>query len=174
MKIIIAGIVAILFSGHLSAQGMKKLDIGNSGCKTYFFCDPGIFALSYSEDSSKVYTGECKANDSLTYGIICVKLTQPVKAGQEGEDLLISYLDYLKTAFTISSAVGYGKGHTLTGNNDARGVIDYWKDKDDDEWKIKGWTDGKFIAVLYVYANGKLEETGKVNIFLNGFRFPGM
>ena len=157
----------------VQAQSLKKYDIGSSGCKAYFFCNPGEFEITYSEDSSKVYTGECKS-DSLSWGVICVALKEPIAAGSEAEDMLASYLDYLKTAFNITSAAGYGKGHVMNNYADARGMIDYWKDKDGDEWKIKGWTDGKFIAVLYVYAKGKLDETNKVNIFLDGFRFKGM
>lgn len=159
----------IIHSGH--AQ-LKKYPIDNSGCSAYFFCNPGTFNVSYSEDSSILYTGECKAADSITYGIICVKLKEAVTGSQTAEELLISYLDFLKTTFDIRSAAGYGKGHTMDSNPQAHGVIDYWKAGNDDEWKVKGWTDGKFIAVMYVYASGSLQETEKQNAFLNGFRFP--
>ncbi len=137
------------------------------------FCDPKTFDKSFSEDSSFVYTGECKA-DSLTYGVICVKTKEAIIASNNAEALMISYLDYLKTTFDINDAVGYGKGHTMNSKPDAQGVIDYWKDKDGDEWKVKAWTDGKYIAVLYVVAKGKLDDTEKNNAFLNSFRFPGM
>jgi hypothetical protein len=137
------------------------------------FCDPKEFEKTFSEDSSIVYTGDCEA-DSLTYGIICVKLKEAVNSGEDAEELMISYLDYLKSIFEITTAAGYGKGQTLSGNPGARGVIDYWKDKEGNEQKVKGWTDGKFISVMYIKANGELEETEKMNAFLNGFRFPGM
>ena len=136
-------------------------------------CDPGEFEMSYSEDSAKVYTGECKA-DGISYGLICVKLKEPVEAGTQAEDLMINYLDFLKTQFKIKSSAGYGKGHTMDKKPEAKGVIDYWTDQTGDEWKVKGWTDGKFIAVLYVYASGKLEYSPKQDVFLNSFRFPGM
>lgn len=135
------------------------------------FCDPGQFEISYSSDSSIVYTSEC-LNDTLHYGVICIKLKEPVVKIDEAEDLMISYFDYLKTAFEIKSSAGYGKGHTLSGNPAAHGIIDYWQDKNGADWKLKGWTDGKFMAVLYVYANGKMNEPPKVNLFLDGFRFP--
>ena len=137
------------------------------------FCNAGDFDKTYSEDSSIVYTGECKA-DSLNYGIICVKLKEQVSDSKDAEDLMIGYLDYLKTSFKIKSSAGYGKGHTMEKKPDAKGVIDYWTDETGDEWKVKAWTDEKFIGVLYVYANGKLEYAPKQDVFLNGFRFPGM
>ena len=89
------------------------------------------------------------------------------------EDLVISYLDYLKVSFEISNAAGYGKGHRMNDNENARGIIDYWQDKEKANWKIKAWTDGKFIAVMYAKSKKELPET-KVEVFLNGFRFQGM
>jgi hypothetical protein len=156
----------------LFSQSIKKYPIGDSGCSAYFFCTPSAFNVSYSDDSSKVYTGDCVATDSLTYGLICIKLKEKVADIQQAEDLTLSYLDYLKKSFDISSAAGYGKGHRLEGKENTRGIIDYWKDKTGNDWKIKAWTDGKFIGVLYVYAKGSLTETNRVNLFLDGFRWP--
>lgn len=175
MKYLLIALISNTFTFLFCAgQSLKKYPIGNSGCSLYTFCDPGTYAVSYSDDSSLVYTGDCKAVDSLTYGVICVKLKQPVNTGQETEELMIAYLGFLKTAFDIVSSAGYGKGHTMEKKPEARGIIDYWKDKTGDDWKIKCWSDGKYIAVMYVYAKGKMNETPKVNVFLDSFRFPGM
>ena len=160
------------FGSGSFAQSLKKYPIGDSGCSAYFFCAPSKFDLSFSDDSSKVYTGDCWSADSLTYGVICVKLKDKVEDIQQAEDLTIGYLDFLKKNFEVSTAAGYGKGHRLEGKENTRGIIDYWKDKTGDEWKIKAWTDGKFIGVLYVYAKGLLKETSKVNVFLDSFRLP--
>jgi hypothetical protein len=159
------------FSASFS-QSLKKYPIGSSGCSAYFFCDPGTFEMSYSDDSSKVYTGEC-VNDGTSYGIICVKLSVPAADLTAAEDVLVNYLDYLKTSFKIVSAAGYGKGHRLKDREDTRGMIDYWVDEEKNNWKIKGWTDGKFIAVFYAYTKKELPET-KVNVFLDSYRLPGM
>jgi hypothetical protein len=157
-----------------SGQSLKKYPIGNSGCSFYTFCDPGIFDASYSNDSSLVYTGVCASADSLTYGVICVKLKQPINSGKETEDLMIAYLGFLKSAFEIVSSTGYGKGHSMDKKPEATGIVDYWQDKAGGNLKVKCWSDGKYIAVMYAYANGKMNETPKVNVFLDSFRFPGM
>jgi hypothetical protein len=162
--------ITLITGQVLFAQTLKKYPVGNTGCSVYYTCDPQGFEKTYSDDSSVVYTSECLA-DSLHYGIICVQLKEKLPPGDGAENLLISYLDYLKSSFDIVKSAGYGKGATLSSNAQARGVIDYWEDKDGDQWKIKGWTDGSFIAVLYVYAKGSLSETEKINVFLNGFRF---
>lgn len=167
-------ITALLFSfSNLQAQApapsLKKHSIGNSGCTVYNYCLPK-YKLDYSNDSSRVFTGEC-LNGDVTYGVICVKLLHPVAELTHAEDLLISYADYLKQVFSINKTMGYGRGHFLNNNPNTRGIIDYWEDADKDKWKIKAWTDGKFIGFMYAYSKKELPET-KINIFLNSFRFP--
>ncbi len=157
-------------AGSLSAQVIKKYPISNSGCAVYMYCDPKAFTLSYSSDSSMVWTGECDAGN-VTYGVITVKLKQPVADLDEAQDLVVSYLDFLKQRFEIAMSVGYGKGSRLKDDPETRGVTDYWQDGSENQWKIKGWTNGKFIGVVYVYTSGQLQET-KINVFLDSFKFP--
>lgn len=168
-------IILLLFlwsaSGMLYAQSLKKMAVSNSGCSIYVYCDTK-FQLSKSQDSSSVYTGECTVNE-VSYGIICVKLLKPVDNLPMAEDLLIAYADYLKQNFGIIKSGGYGKGHRLNDSPDIWGILDYWQDKDNDNWKIKAWTDGKYIGFLYAYSKKELPET-KVNVFLDSFRLPGM
>jgi len=154
------------------SQTLKKYAISNSGCSVYMYCDPGRFDVDQSEDSSNVYTAECKKDD-VTYGVICIKLLHPVDILQDAEDLMISYVDYLKMQFKIKKAAGYGKGHTLPKNDNTRGVLDYWEDGEGNSWKMKAWTDGNFIGVLYAYSKKELNET-KTNVFLDSFKLPGM
>ncbi|MBL7743610.1 MAG: hypothetical protein JNN00_09090 [Chitinophagaceae bacterium] len=156
------------------SQSIKKYPIGSTGCSAYFFCEPSKRDVNYSEDSSAITTQEC-LNDGIHYGIICVQLKVAITSLSDAEDMMIAYLDYLKTTFKIRSATGYGKGHRLKGREDTRGIIDYWMDETKDNWKVKSWTDGKFIGVLYAYGTDQKElpET-KVNVFLDSFRLPGM
>jgi hypothetical protein len=168
----LAFIFCFLFS---KAQVLKKIPIrdsaNNSGCSLYTFCD-FRFETEYSEDTSLVYVSECE-KDGMNYGVICVKLRQTAADIDIAEESLISYLDYLKSSFKILKSAGYGKGHKLNNDEKTRGVLDYWEDSDKNNWKIKAWTNGKFIGVLYVYSPKELPET-KINVFLDGFRFPGM
>ena len=172
MRTILLPVLLLFIFPDLGAQAPKNLKrslIGNSGCAVYNFCDPK-YKLDYSSDSSKVYTGEC-VNGSTTYGVICVKLLNPVADLAMAEDLMIAYADYLKSSFAITSAVGYSKGHHLDNNEKTRGILDYWRDADNDYWKIKAWTDGRFIGFMYAYSSSALSES-VVNAYLDGFRFP--
>lgn len=162
--------VFLFFSAN--SQPLKKYPIAGSGCSVYMYCNPMKFTEDYSEDSSKVYSAQC-FKEYLTYGVICVKLLTPASAINEAEAILIAYLDYLKINFVIKSAAGYGKGNRLNNREDTRGIVDYWKDDENNNWKVKGWTDGKFIGVLYAYSKKELPEK-KIDAFLNSFRFPGM
>jgi hypothetical protein len=153
------------------SQSLKKYPVSNSECSLYSYCE-ATYQMSLSEDSSKVYTGECNVAD-VWYGVICVKLLTPLPDLTMAEDLVISYLDYLKINFEIKKAAGYGKGHRLNNNENTRGIIDYWEDAELDKWKVKAWTDGKFIGFMYARSKKELPEQ-KVNVFLDGFRMPGM
>jgi len=172
MQKLILIFVSLLLAGSGYSQSLKKYPLGKSGCYAYFLCNPGEFALDKSPDSSEVYTGEC-TKDSVAYGAICVKLKDKIDDLKNSEDVLVAYLDYLKTSLKITSAAGYGKGHRLKEKENTRGIIDYWQDSDGLHWKVKGWTDGKYITVLYVYSSREVPET-KANAFLNSLLFAGM
>ena len=171
MKIILLLTAVLITNLATHSQSLKKYPISNSGCSLYIYCEPK-FTMEKSSDSSLVYTGEC-VKDEVSYGVICVSLLHPVQDLTMAEDLVISYLDYLKENFEITRATGYGKGHRLNNNENTRGIIDYWEDKDKDNWKIKAWTDGKYIGIMYAYSKKPIAEA-KVNAFLDSFRMPGM
>ncbi len=171
MRIFLIAIAAILYINTAFAQGLKKYPIGKSGCSAYFYCDPGGFELSKSADSSDMLTGECMSVD-MHFGLICVKLRKRTKNMDAAEQVLTDYIDFLKGPLDIASAAGYGRGHILKNNEQTRGVLDYWKDKSNNNWKIKGWTDGKYIVFMYVYTAQLINEF-KGDAFLNSLEFPG-
>jgi hypothetical protein len=163
LMLLVAGFAA-------TAQSLKKYPIEKTGCSVYMFCDPGKFELSMSPDSSKVYVAEC-THENVYYDVICVRMKEFISKADEAEGVLVQYLDYLKSSFGIASAMGYGKGHRLRGNEQTRGIIDYWKDDKGNNIKVKGWTNGRFIAVAIVISEKEIPEP-KVNAFLDGFVFP--
>lgn len=163
--------VSLLIVLTTSAQSLKKYPVSNSGCFVYGYCEIK-YELSKSADSSSIYSGECN-KDEVTYGVICVKLLNPIPELPAAEDMMIAYADYLKTSFEITKSMGYGRGHLLNNKETTRGIIDYWSDLEKNNWKIKAWTDGKFIGFLYAFSKKELPEQ-KVNVFLDSFRLPGM
>ncbi|MEQ1677359.1 MAG: hypothetical protein ABL876_11690 [Chitinophagaceae bacterium] len=160
-------LLLLLVSLLVQSQTIRKYPVGNSGCSSYMFC-AAKFDMSKSQDSSVVYSGEC-INGDVGYGVICVKLLKPQNNLDMAEDLIIAYSDHLKESFDIVKSAGYGRGHHLNNNENTRGIIDYWEDKEQNHWKIQAWTDGRYIGFLYAYSKKELPEA-RINVFLNGFR----
>ena len=165
-------IFLFLFSVQLSAQQpaarQKRIDIGETGCSYLNYCETP-FAEEITTDSSRLYSVEC-AEDDVTYGLICVTLKKPFDDLAMAEDMMIAYLDYLKENFTIIRTAGYSRGYRLNQSDSVRGVSDHWEDSEGDKWKIRGWTDGKVISVLYVYAQKPVPDA-RADAYFNGFRF---
>lgn len=149
-----------------------KIAISGTGCTAEVFCFPGRFDAYDLEDGSTVYADDC-IKEGITWGIYCVKLIKPVTNLDAAEDTVATYLDFMKLDNGIVKSKGYDKGHHLNKDEATRGIYDSWEDSDKEKWKIKAWTNGKFIVVLYVHSAKELPEK-KVEVFLEGLRFPGM
>lgn len=152
-----------------------KYDVGDSGCKLYLPTAPQPVTMSYSEDSSRVYTIECEdtlQGNTFHYGAIVVRLNNMDITGIEVE-LLISYLDYLKVSLSIKNSAGYGKGHTLSTHPSAKGIVDYWEDETGDEWKVMGWIAEQTLVVQFIYGPVEFPNYNISEMFFKGFRFPG-
>ncbi len=171
LPILICFFIYIFNSSTAQVTRLSKYPINQTGHFAYFPSDPGELEVAKSDDGSDVYTSEVEI-DSSYFGLIVVDFV-PGSMGENSktdmEELLTSYLDFLKTQFQITSSAGYGKGHTMESNPNAVGVIDYWEDGTGFEYKIKGWADTKTLAVLYV--GGKEINANVQEIYLNGFRF---
>ena len=155
-----------------NAQDPTKVAISTTGCTIQVFCFPGRFDAYDLEDGSTVYADDCD-KEGVTYGIYCVKLKNPISDLNAAEDSIISYLDFLKLDYGIVKGKGYDKGHKLNKNDATRGIYDTWEDADKNKWKVKAWTNGQFICVMHVHSAKELPDK-KTEIFLEGFRFPGM
>ncbi len=169
-------LLLLLFSAasfiQLAAQDPTKVAISNTGCTVQVFCFPGRFDSYDLEDGSTVYADDCE-KEGVTYGIYCVKLKKSVDNLDAAEDTVITYLDFLKLDYGIVKSKGYDKGHKLNKNDATRGVYDTWEDVDKNKWKLKAWTNGNFICILYMFSGKELPDK-KTEIFLEGLRFPGM
>lgn len=153
-------------------QTPATVAISNTGCTVQVYCFPGRFDTYDLEDGSTVYADDCE-KEGITYGIYCVKLKTPINNPDVAADTAITYLDFLKLDYGIVKAKGYDKGHVLNKNQQTRGVFDTWEDADKHTWKIKAWTNGRFICVLYMNSKTELPEK-KCAVFLEGLLFPGM
>ena len=177
-RIWLAFLCILPISSDLNAQNAPrfvKTDIADSGVKLYLPGTADPVNISYSQDSSKVYTIETidsTTGDYYHFGSIVAELNGVDLQGQE-EEMLIQYMDYLQTALAIESTAGYGKGHTLETHPSAKGVLDYWVDESDDHWIVKGWAAESTIFVMFIYGPSDYPNQNVVDVFFKGARFAG-
>ena len=164
--------INIFFSAVVFAQEAARVPISKTGCTVQVICYPGRFDAYDLEDDATVYADDCE-KDGVTYGIYCIQLKKPATDLTDAEDSIISYLDFMKVDNGIEKSKGYDKNHRLNQDESTRGIFDSWEDADKNKWKVKAWTNGNFICVLYVRTNKEFPEK-KTEIFLEGLRFPGM
>lgn len=162
------------FACFINSFGQKAstVAISTTGCTVEVFCFPGRFDAYELEEGSTVFADDCEYDD-VNYGIYCVQLKNPISDLNNAEDTVISYLDFLKLDYGIVKSKGYDKGHKLNKDKNTRGVYDSWEDLEKNKWKIRAWTDGKFICILHMHSKKELPDK-KADVFLNGIRFPGM
>lgn len=174
--VVLALLVFTGFTTFTQAPRFKKVAVSDSGCSIYIPGNPDPVTMEYSPDSSKVYTIETLDSTYKSYfhmGAIVVRLKDAILKPEESEDMLVSYMDYLKTAFNIKKSVGYGKGHTLSTHPTAKGVIDYWEDADGDQWTVKGWAAESTMFIMFIYGPTEYPNYNVQSMFFEGARFPG-
>lgn len=177
-KSALIGILTLYYAVTLCAQEVpvprfSKYQIGNTGRFAYLPADPGDFEVAESEDGSNVYWGEAVFGEYF-FAVIMVEFADVFQENPDPEEmeiLLTVYMDYLQEQFEITSATGYGKGHTMESNPDALGIIDFWEDANETQYAVKGWIDKEVLAVLLLYGPDEFPHFNARQLFLNGFRF---
>lgn len=149
----------------------QRTNIGTTGLSAYL--PPGFPELTAapSEDGSQVHSGELEQG-GFVYGVIGLRFAAPLEGDPEShEQLLVTYLDYLKSQLAVTGAAGYGLGHRLESEPSARGVIDYWQDALGRQYAIKGWVTPTHLAVLYIAGPTEYPVFNAQQLYLDGIRF---
>ena len=151
-------------------QGFQTYMIGGSGCTINLLANPGAFRKNITKRGDTMYRGECKVKDS-SFGFITIELKNPYRTGLEAEAVLARFMQNITPTFFIRHTAGLHFGYDQASNIDVCGISDYWQDFYDRDWKVKGWTNGKILSLLYVSNIGNL-STEQQEGFLDSFRFP--
>ena len=106
----------------------------------------------------------------VTYGFVLMELKEKSKTLPEAEYLLGDLMLDLKKASDIQHSYGLERGIVHPVSISVNGITDYWQDHEGIDWKIKGWTDGNCMAVLYV-KNINCASVKKQDFFLDCIRF---
>ena len=142
--------------------------IGDTGCSALLLSGNDI-DMTWTASGDQLHCTEFTEN-KVTYGIICIKLQQEYEM-DEAIALLKNYINKLKGPFYILHNIGL-KNSVDWNSTTSRVFVDYWQDAYQKDWKLKGYTDGNVMAVLYV-KNISEVTVEKQDLFLDSFHFKG-
>lgn len=148
---------------YKSSKKPKRTFIGDTNCSVLFSPD-ATFDFSRSEEGDQLYFAE-HTDKAITYGVLCAHIHSRLPLDEAG-DVMTTYLNRLRKPFNAP----YNTGVNLCENrvSDCVTMVDYWQDEDNLDWKVKGYTDGQTIAVLYV-KNINETTVEKQDEFLDSF-----
>ena len=159
----------LILSRSANKYGFKKYSIGHSGCTLLLPNDPGSFNPNFTKNGDLMYVAETK-EAHVTYGCITIILKDPTANMAEAEKNLARFMQTLQKSYDIEYTTGLSLGHLQRGASQVRGIIDYWQDAAEVDWKLKGWTNGRMLSVSYV-SNITDLPTEKMDMYLDSFRF---
>jgi hypothetical protein len=149
-----------------SSKRIRLQLIGDTGCSALLSSDNRLEA-TLTQCGDHLFFHEFK-DKGVTYGMICVHMNQTYSL-VEAEEMLHSYVDKLRGPFYILHNTGIHDDADWNSET-SRTIVDYWQDSYKKDWKVKGYTDGKALAVLYVKNIGHV-DVKKQDLFLDSFHF---
>jgi len=149
---------------HVPTPKFKRYTIGSSGCSSLLFSGANSLYVKYTKDDEKVYFNE-HTIAGVTYGLVVVQM-KDVFTLEEASTILVQYTKAVRKPFKIVHHLPM----EMEKQNGKVSLAGYWQDQKGGDWKVKGYTNGKTIAVLYVKNIGASNVKDDDN-FLNGLKF---
>jgi hypothetical protein len=149
-----------------TSKKLKNFFIGNTGCSALLLSSSD-FQSTQTASGDELYFSEFNEKE-VSYGIICIHLKDDCDL-DEASEMLHTYMEKLMAPFYILHNTGIQKDVDWNSVS-TKSLVDYWQDSDSRDWKVKGYTDGRFMAVLYV-KNISMVEVRKQDLFLDSFHF---
>lgn len=149
-----------------SAKKLKSHAIGNTGCSALLLPHARGFAQT-TPAGDCLYLQEFEER-KVGYGMICVQLNESYSI-DEATYMLNSYMSRLREAFGVLHQTGPQPSEDWN-STASRALVDYWQDVARTDWKVKGYTNGRVLSVLYV-RNISQAEVAQQERFLDSFHF---
>jgi hypothetical protein len=161
---------AVFAYGYTTApKKLKTYPVGRAGATVYLPENFKAFDRTTTQHGDEFYIGECKA-EKAGYGVLYIDLKDEYSM-EDAETMLMYYISRLQEPFSIAHNTGIGYCKSMNNISRVVKLVDYWQDEDGKDWKLKGYTDGKFIAVLYVQNISEV-DVAKQEVFLEGLNSP--
>jgi hypothetical protein len=132
---------------YKSSKKPRKTFIGDTNCSVNFSPD-AVFDFTQSEEGDQLYFAEY-TEKSAGYGVLFAKVNAKLPL-EEAQEVMTVYLNRLRKPFNALYNTGVDLCQSWSKEDDCIKMVDYWQDEDNLDWKVKGYTDGEIIAVLYV------------------------
>jgi hypothetical protein len=149
-----------------SSKKIKLQFIGNTGCSAFLSAGNKLES-TLTQSGDQLYFHEFK-DKNVTYGMICIDMNRQYNL-VEAEEMLRSYIDKLRGPLYILHNTGVYEAADWNSET-SKTIIDYWQDCNKKDWKVKGYTNGKTLAVLYVKNIGNADVKSQ-DFFLDSFHF---
>lgn len=149
-----------------SSQKVKNRLIGDTGCSALMATGTELESMP-TRSGDQLYFHEFREGN-VTYGMICVRMNTEHTL-EEAEAMLRCYIDKLRGPFYILHNTGV-HDEADWNTESSRTIADYWQDAGKKDWKVKGYTNGNVLAVLFVKNIGQV-DVRKQDIFLDSFHF---
>ncbi|MBO9684576.1 MAG: hypothetical protein J7502_18230 [Flavisolibacter sp.] len=149
-----------------SSKKIKLQFIGNTGCSALLSSNNNLDS-TVTQSGDQLYFHEFK-DRNVTYGMICIDMNEQYSLA-EAEEMLRSYIDKLRGPLYILHNTGIHEDADWNSET-SKTIVDYWQDYSKKDWKVKGYTNGKTLAVLYVKNIGNA-DVRKQDFFLDSFHF---
>ncbi len=169
MKNLLQMIASSLGYGVQHKTPFRHARIGSS-CSLYLPIEAGDLTCTATATPDAMHFGETMDAGGVTYGFITICLNAPVPEGAAAQALLSHFMRALHPSFGIVHTTGEEGNLPHVSCWNTRGLVDYWQDADGVDWKVKGWTNGSGVAVLYVRNINKAEAC-TADIFLDSILF---
>ena len=152
---------------YKSSKVSRRTVIGDTNCSVLFPAN-AEFDFTQTEEGDQMYFSE-HTEKKVSYGVLCAQLSEKLPL-DEAQDVITTYLNRLHKPFNALHNTGLDLCQSFSQNDDCVRMIDYWQDENNLDWKVKGYTDGQTIAVLYVKNINEI-SVDKQDEFLDSFCF---
>ena len=170
MKNLFQRIASSFGYGERSHGKFRTTVIGSSSCSLSLPAEASHFTCTSTRTGDAMHFGEAMDASGVTYGVITICLHVPIPDGPSAQALLSTFMDALHPSFGVVHVSGAERDLPHCSCLQTRGISDYWQDSEGIDWKVKGWTNGRQVAVLYV-RNINNADACTADIFLDSIRF---
>ena len=152
---------------YQSSKKPRRTIIGDTNCSVVFSPE-AVFDFTESEDGDQLYFAEHIEKNS-SYGVLCARVGSRLPL-EEAQEVMTTYINRLRRPFHALYSTGIDLCQNRSQDSHCIKMVDYWQDEDNFDWKVKGYTDGEVIAVLYVKNINEI-DVEKQDEFLDSFWF---